>query len=319
MALAVTSGQACPSPNGPFSIDLWAERTGPVNYSLSIATISGWRYITDVLDGIILSPGNELDFRNWDGNQTVFLQSGVTMQQSVWYNIAVTFDGSNLSMYVNGALAASTPFEQSAVNSDEFDLGAIVSNYGQNRAFNGSLSTVQIYNRALSLDEVATLYSAPLQSFNGQTLWFNAADTNANSTVIPNLVSNSTYGILENGATVSVTSGPLQLYSQSYLGSIASEALTASTKFLPYTELDFLAKESIKNLTVLVVISSRTLGWIQSGGQNWFTSYPTGENVSQTLFPQFQGSNQFKLIYDSNEILVYEMTQTVATPLSLSA
>ena len=189
-----------PSPNGPFSIDLWAERTGPVNYSLSIATISGWRYITDVLDGIILSPGNELDFRNWDGNQTVFLQSGVTMQQSVWYNIAVTFDGSNLSMYVNGALAASTPFEQSAVNSDEFDLGAIVSNYGQNRAFNGSLSTVQIYNRALSLDEVATLYSAPLQSFNGQTLWFNAADTNANSTVIPNLVSNSTYGILENGA-----------------------------------------------------------------------------------------------------------------------
>jgi hypothetical protein len=306
-----------PSPTGSFSIDLWADRTGPVNYSLGFATISGWRYITDVLDGVILAPGNELEFRNWNGNQTVWLGSGVTMQQSVWYNVAVTFGDGNLSMYVNGALAASRPFEQSVVYSEEFDLGATVFQGGQNRAFNGSLTAVQIYNRTLSPGEVSALYSAPLQSLSGRTLWFSSAAAEANSTAILNLASNSTYGMLENGATVSLTSGPLQLYSLSYLGSIASEALAASTKFLPYTELDFLAKESIKNLTVLVVISSRTLGWIQSGGQNWFDSYLTGENVSQTLFPQFQDSTHFRLIYDSDDILIYEMRQTVATPLSL--
>jgi hypothetical protein len=306
------------SPSGSFSIDLWAERSGSVNYSLGFATIAGWQVSnSEILDGIVLYPGNILGFREYNGNQTVYLQYPVVMQPGVWYNIAVTFANGSLSLYVDGTMVSSLRFSQSPLNSKEFDLGATVWQTGQNRAFNGSLSEVQVYERALSEAEVEALYSSPLQSLSGQVLWFNTTNAEMNSSVILNTAENSTYGALEDNATFGLVSGPLELYNRAYLGGIVSKALATSMAMIPYTELDFLTRESIKNLTVVLVISPRTLSWIESGGETWLSYYPSNVTIPQTLFPQFQNGSYFKLIYNSNSILIYEMTHTVAVPASL--
>jgi len=72
----------------------------------------------------------------------------------VWQHVAGVYDGSNLLLYRNGALVASTPASGTLQQSSR---PVVIGNHPSWSAFNGNIDHVYLYNRALSASEVATL------------------------------------------------------------------------------------------------------------------------------------------------------------------
>jgi hypothetical protein len=69
-----------------------------------------------------------------------------------------TYDGTRLRIYVNGALASSTPYTTPLANSaTNLRIG---SGAGIGYPWSGPLDDVRIYNRALSATEVKQLYNS---------------------------------------------------------------------------------------------------------------------------------------------------------------
>jgi len=76
----------------------------------------------------------------------------------VWYNVALTWDSSSFSSYVNGIYNTSSIYAASGSTS-LFTIGAYTSPLGS-QGFNGNIGFTQIYNRALTQQEVLQNYNA---------------------------------------------------------------------------------------------------------------------------------------------------------------
>jgi len=74
-----------------------------------------------------------------------------------WHHVVGVFDGSDLSLYVDGSLAASEPAGGAtpSTNSAALNIGAWS---GTGLHFNGSLDQIRIYDEALSTSEVVDLF-----------------------------------------------------------------------------------------------------------------------------------------------------------------
>jgi hypothetical protein len=105
----------------------------------------------------------------WMGGGTDFYQGGwmckinsgnapsvyqvYPVKAGVWYNVACTWDGSSIKLYVNGSLVRSDSYaSQSYVGSEQFDFGRSSDTY-----WVGSIDEVRVYRRALSESELLTM------------------------------------------------------------------------------------------------------------------------------------------------------------------
>jgi hypothetical protein len=83
-----------------------------------------------------------------------------------WNNLVGQYDGSNWNIYVNGNLLSQTLTNQGPVLSTApISIGAAYISTSYNRFFNGRIASVQIYNRALSAQEVLQNYNAQKSRF----------------------------------------------------------------------------------------------------------------------------------------------------------
>jgi hypothetical protein len=82
--------------------------------------------------------------------------NGSPLAVGVWYHLAGTYDGSTMILYVNGqpteSLAVSLPIGNN-------NLPVFIGSRGGVDGFTGLIDDVRIYNRALTVDEVAGLYA----------------------------------------------------------------------------------------------------------------------------------------------------------------
>lgn len=78
--------------------------------------------------------------------------------RDAYVHLAATFDGSNLSIYVNGVLDATAPF-RTHTNDRQTDVlvGANHSRGNPSAFFKGTIDDVRIYNRVLSNEELTWL------------------------------------------------------------------------------------------------------------------------------------------------------------------
>lgn len=87
---------------------------------------------------------------DWAGSPKSF----GTIQNSTWTQVVVTWNGSLMNYYVNGALVRSeTVTTDTTSNSSSLKIG------GEGSFFNGSLDAVQIYSYARTASQVATDYN----------------------------------------------------------------------------------------------------------------------------------------------------------------
>jgi len=149
--------------NSEFMMDVWFNRSGAwpsawerdalLSHDEGGGNFSKWIYSYDI------SKSKPIFHINYAPSTNVVIEpsSTVSLSLSTWYNFSITKSGTSFTFYSNGASLGS------ATNSSLIPNAAaplrIGTGEGSSPYFNGQISTVRIYNRALSAAEV-------LQNFN---------------------------------------------------------------------------------------------------------------------------------------------------------
>ncbi len=93
---------------------------------------------------------------------TTEIDSAANLTDNTWHYIAGTWDGSTMKLYVDERTPV-TASKSGAITYDSDDL-FIGSRLGLNEKFNGLISDVRLYDRALTSDEVENNYNAGLSA-----------------------------------------------------------------------------------------------------------------------------------------------------------
>lgn len=147
-------------------------------------TVSAWVKFDNFSSyRVIVSKDQGFTTREWViyGNQTtgavvaqLFNSSGTAFTAisssntaGVWYFVSMVWDGTDLKLYLDGSIAATT----SAAITPKTTTEDVEIGYNGRFRHDGNVQNVRIYNRALSATEVATLYHRPWEGTNYGTLW----------------------------------------------------------------------------------------------------------------------------------------------------
>ncbi len=117
--------------------------------------------------GFLIRPDGQLHFTFYDESGAEHLvTSGVTMQKNKVYDITGTFDGSQIKLYINGVLKA-TSTATGKINGPKENtvLGIAVNTIGSNpdswsKYANMNVHSVKVYERALTQEEIQQNYNA---------------------------------------------------------------------------------------------------------------------------------------------------------------
>ena len=102
-------------------------------------------------------PGNLLSVWTWGGVILVQSPTAMTPYTNVWCMITYTFDGTTHRVYVNNTLAGTGTTTQLAGAFDRVYINGYTTG-GAAETSTFQLDTYTSYNRALSLDEITTMY-----------------------------------------------------------------------------------------------------------------------------------------------------------------
>ena len=148
-----------------------AEVTDSASINPSAITVQFWIFSnTENAKGLVAKWGNGLldymlfkttnNFRFYIGSS--FKTSG-TIPNTGWVNIAGTYDGSNITTFINGALSTTSSTSISIPNNTNvLEIGR----YGSNstHSYSERIDDVKLYDRALTADEILQNYKAGLSA-----------------------------------------------------------------------------------------------------------------------------------------------------------
>ncbi|PIT91053.1 hypothetical protein COU17_02710, partial [Candidatus Kaiserbacteria bacterium CG10_big_fil_rev_8_21_14_0_10_49_17] len=143
------------------------------NTGTDARTISGWIRVTDTATtkvpfaygvcgsgndgkafGVYLNSSETLSF--WGCGGSYDFSTETTVTPDVWTHIAVTYDGTDVSVYKNGTLASTSP---RTLNSSTayWQVGSASLLDSGNFHFEGSVDDVRVYAKALSSSEITSI------------------------------------------------------------------------------------------------------------------------------------------------------------------
>ena len=160
------------SGKGQFTITAWVRLSDFNEHNLIAST--GDNQVTLKIDS-----SGRLEFfvydNGWDNIITVKpADAGVGVNQ--WFHIAAVRDAQGLKLYVNGKLVGTRSYTGNAPTSTTLGIG--IQPGATDRKFRGAMAAVQIYNRALTADELKSL--TPDQPLDGLILGYDMSDTSSN-------------------------------------------------------------------------------------------------------------------------------------------
>ena len=139
---------------GPLTIEAWFKLDEMPEFRLEIAS-----KVYNVGYFLRLEDDNRLNFEVFGQNQGAGVRSTTVFSTGVWYHVAGTFDGTNLSAYVNGALQQ-TIYAPINLESDSTPLTIGGGPGGFSLGAPCVIDEVSIYNRALSPEEIYGIFTA---------------------------------------------------------------------------------------------------------------------------------------------------------------
>ncbi|MEX2311928.1 MAG: LamG-like jellyroll fold domain-containing protein, partial [Rhodospirillales bacterium] len=183
------------------------------NAALDIAdafTLEAWINLSDPssLQNIIdKSGGGNVNYRLFveDGHIGVFSQDSATVktadgivQAGEWTHVSASFDGSNVTFYVNGERVS----DPQAFSTDGINAGALtIGRDDLGRYVDGMIDDVRIWSDARTADEIRDNYDQQVAS-NADNLAGNWIFDGANGTTVEDRTANNNDGTLSNGASV---------------------------------------------------------------------------------------------------------------------
>lgn len=143
----------------PFSSCIY-KTSGPtaryvVGYGLLISNSSG-------IPAFVMDDNDVTNYAVW---------GSAALPLNEWHHVAGTYDGSAMALYVDGVLKGTAARTGPIDNSDyPLNIGNTPNEYAQPEwysYFNGAIDDVRIYSRALSANEVYSLYEVAATAFKG--------------------------------------------------------------------------------------------------------------------------------------------------------
>jgi len=131
--------------------------TGWFKLNINNATISIFDTRDSGNDGIVvyIDTGGQLTYRVGDGSGSTINSSSLDINK--WYNFACTYDGTTQTLYLDGVNVSNTTTSKTISTTTNAAIGK--STYVDSIYFNGQITEVGAYNRALTALEVASLYN----------------------------------------------------------------------------------------------------------------------------------------------------------------
>jgi hypothetical protein len=136
------------------TIEVWAYKNSQKNYQMYVT--KGRTQAYQLMDK---GTTGQIAVR-W-GSASTNLATDEVVPTGGWHHIVATYDGNNLSLYIDGHLSKSVAYTTDAVaNTTPVRIGARDDGY----CFDGRIDEVVIYNRALTETEVRARYGARLKA-----------------------------------------------------------------------------------------------------------------------------------------------------------
>lgn len=160
--VVVSGASATIADSTAFSLTCWVYPRNNVTSFPDLDGYAGFRNEIDADFYLLQLYNNNLEGRLRNSSGTVFTattSAGLTL--NAWHHVGLTFDGGALTIWVDGAVAASAPANGTISNSNvPFTIGNINFN-AQPFWFKGKLDEVALWHHALSAEEMECLGAAP--------------------------------------------------------------------------------------------------------------------------------------------------------------
>lgn len=150
--------------NANFTISSWVNTSGS-NATLSDKTIvSKFNSLTADGYSFSLTDANRVKFISKKAGVTTTIISNTVLPINTWRNVAVTYDGTNLRMYIDGILDRTNALSAPSTSNNIF---SVASNYIDKLTildvFKGKLDELRIYNKALTVTELRFVMNQELE------------------------------------------------------------------------------------------------------------------------------------------------------------
>ena len=135
--------------SGNFSIEAWIK---PNTTNENTQTILSKHLSPTSTDGYDLRLVNNFVSFNWNNNSLIATHA---IDTNRWYHIAVTFDGTNYQLYIDGILDNTATGANPTGNNVDFILGAMSQNKSiPHNFYNGYADELRIWNTCLTVDQI---------------------------------------------------------------------------------------------------------------------------------------------------------------------
>jgi len=139
------------------SLQVWFKQ----NVSGTVDVICGYgTSVTAQFFGLYYDASNRIVF--WGYNSADYVTSYI-ISTNVWYNVAITYISPTVYIYVNGVLIGQNNY--TANTGTAYSMIGANTTGGPSNYLHGSISNIQIYNRALSTSEILQNYNATKSRF----------------------------------------------------------------------------------------------------------------------------------------------------------
>jgi hypothetical protein len=152
----VAAPSGLPVGNSARTIDFWFQTPVDLTTATESSLVQYGTAVSGEMFGLITSqnaPGKLYFF-----GYSVDLAGTTTIQPNTWYHAAVTYDGTTITLYLNGQLEASAPRALNTVidgNGLTFGFRPDI-----NAHWTGLIDEIEIFRRALSASEILAIYNA---------------------------------------------------------------------------------------------------------------------------------------------------------------
>jgi hypothetical protein len=236
---------------------------------------SGWH--VSVME---ITNGNTLNVGFWNGTGITQLSTPITLNQ--WSMVAITYDGTTMRGYRNGVSFGSVNFLRFAPHIDgggnqTFAIGlSDATNMGSGAYGSFRLGAFQVYNTALSLDEINRCYMSLSYRFglNPYLSWNGGEPNNSGSEDYAQFVGGGLWNDLPNGVSLPyvlefdyvVTYTPWSLFRTVYTNSLGywsfNELTNPSVEW--YIQMDAPTPVTTLSTTDMIEVSKLILGTTQT-------------------------------------------------------
>ncbi len=209
--------------------------------------------------GYMLRCGNngDFDFAIGDGSSWHEVVTGPILTTGQWYHLAGVYDGSNMTIYVDGQPHASVAFNGNIAVTG-YDLAIGTSGENLDRVFAGEIDEVRIWNIARSQTDIQNAMDNTLAgSESGLVAYYrfnegSAGGNNAGVTTLSDRTANANDGTLTNFALTGDTSNWVTSYAMVRPGAASATNITTSSFTANWTAPSRGATPSKYYLTVAV-------------------------------------------------------------------